>query len=88
MCAVFAHHLRSGDKGYLHWGGLLAVKGSECTIKWQTDKKPGSHSITDVSLTEAAAWAAFNSFASSDSASEAPLPPPPPGGTVSLAQKA
>ena len=57
----------------LHWDKLLAVEGSECTVKWQTDKKPSSHSIADVFLTEAAAWAAFHSIASSDSASEAPF---------------
>ena len=51
------------------------MEGSECTIKWQTDKKPSSHSIADVFLTEAAAWAAFHSIPSSDSASEAPLYP-------------
>ena len=38
-------------------------------IKWQTEKKPSSHSITDVFLT------AFHSIPSSDSASEAPLYP-------------
>ena len=65
VCAVFTHHLRTGDKGYLHWGKVLAVEGSECTIKWQTDKKASSHSIADVFLTEAAAWAAFHT------------PPPP-----------
>ena len=75
VCAVFTHHLRTGDKGFLHWGKVLAVEGSECTIKWQTDKKPSSHSIADVFLTEAAAWAAFHSIPSSDSASEAPLYP-------------
>ena len=75
VCAVFTHHLRTGDKGYLHWGKVLAVEGSECTIKWQTDKKPSSHSIADVFLTEAAAWAAFHSIPSCDSASEAPLYP-------------
>ena len=56
-------------KGYLHWGKVLVVEGSECTIKWQTDKKPSSHSITDVFLT------AFHSIPSLDSASEAPLYP-------------
>ena len=56
-------------KGYLHWGRVLAVQGSECTFKWQTEKKPSSHSITDVFLT------AFHSIPSSDSASEAPLYP-------------
>ena len=45
------------------------MEGSECTIKWQTEKKPSSHSITDVFLT------AFHSIPSSDSASEAPLYP-------------
>jgi hypothetical protein len=43
--------------------------------QWQTDKKPSSHSIADVFLTEAAAWAAFHSISSSGSASEAPLYP-------------
>ena len=52
VCAVFTHHLRTGDKGHLHWGKVLALEGSECTIKWQTDKKPSSHSIADVLLTE------------------------------------
>ena len=75
VCALFTHHLRTGDKGYLHWGKVLAVEGSECTIKWHTDKKPSSHSIADVVLTEAAAWAAFHSIPSCDSASEAPLYP-------------
>ena len=75
VCAVFTHHLRTGDKGYLHWGKVLAVEGSECTIKWQTDKKPSSHSIADVFLTEATAWAAFHSIPNSDTASEAPLYP-------------
>ena len=56
-------------KGYLHWSKVLAVEGSECPIKWQTEKKPSSHSITDVFLT------AFHSIPSSDGASEAPLYP-------------
>ena len=56
-------------KGYLHWGKVLAVEGSECTIKWQTDKKPSYHSITDMFLP------AFHSIPSSDGASEAPLYP-------------
>ena len=43
------------------------MEGSECTIKWQTEKKASSHSIADVFLT------AFHSIPSSDSASEAPL---------------
>ena len=77
VCALFTHCLRSGDKGYLHWGMVLAVKGCECTIKWQTDKKPRSHSTTDVFAAEAAAWAAVNSIASSGSASEAPSYPEP-----------
>ena len=51
------------------------MEGSGCTIKWQTDKKPSSHSIADVFLTEAAALAAFDSIASFDSASEAHLHP-------------
>ena len=51
------------------WGKVLAVEGSECTIKWQTETKPSSHSITDVFLT------AFHSIPSPDSASEAPLYP-------------
>ena len=63
MCAVFTHHLRIGDKGYLYWGKVLAVEGSKCKIKWRTDKKPGSHSI------------AFHSIPSSDSTSKAPLYP-------------
>ena len=56
-------------KGYLHWGKVLTVEGSECTIKWQTYKKPSSHSITNVFLT------AFHSIPSSDIASKAPLYP-------------
>ena len=24
VCAVFTHHLRTGDKGYLHWGKVFA----------------------------------------------------------------
>ena len=43
------------------------MEGSECTIKWQTEKKGSSHSITDVLLT------AFHSILSSDSALEAAL---------------
>ena len=49
----------------LHWGKVLTVEGSECMIKWQTEKKPISHSIVDVFLT------AFHSIPISDSASEA-----------------
>ena len=33
VCAMFMHHLNSEDKAYLHWGKVLAVEGSECTIK-------------------------------------------------------
>ena len=54
------HNFKGGDK-------VLAVEGSECTIKWQTEKKASSHSITDVFLT------ALHSIPSSDSASEALL---------------
>ena len=75
VSAVFTHHLQSGDKGYLHWSKVLAVEGFECAIKWQTDKKPSSHSIADVFLTKVVAWAAFHSVPSSDSALEAPLNP-------------
>ena len=32
-------------KGYLHWGKVLAEECSECTIKWQMNKKTSSHSI-------------------------------------------
>ena len=53
-------NFKGGDK-------VLAVEGSECTIKWRTEKKASSHSITDVFLT------ALHSIPSSDSASEAPL---------------
>ena len=48
---------------------MLAVQGSECIVKWQTEKKPSSHSITDVFFT------AFHSIPSLDSASEASLYP-------------
>ena len=54
------HDFMGGDK-------VLAVEGSECTIKWQTERKASSHSITDVFPT------ALHSIPSSDSASEAPL---------------
>ena len=47
------------------WGKVLVVEGSECTIKWQTKKKLGSHFIRDVFLI------AFHSIPSSHSASEA-----------------
>ena len=49
------------------WGKVFAVEGSECKIKWQTEKKPDSHSTTNVFLP------AFHSIPSSDSASKAPL---------------
>ena len=49
------------------WGKVFA--STECTIKWQTEKKPNFYSIKDVFLT------AFHSIPSSDSASEAPLHP-------------
>ena len=42
VCVVLTHQLRSRDKGYLHWGKVVAVEGSECTIKWHADKKPSS----------------------------------------------
>ena len=58
---------RAQGHNFKGWGKVLAVEGSECTIKWQTEKKASSHSITDVFLT------AFRSIPSSDSASEAPL---------------
>ena len=54
------HNFKGGDK-------VHAVEGSDCTIKWQTEKKASSHSITHVFLT------ALHSILSSDSASEAPL---------------
>uniref|UniRef100_A0A7S4GGQ3 Uncharacterized protein n=1 Tax=Eutreptiella gymnastica TaxID=73025 RepID=A0A7S4GGQ3_9EUGL len=60
---------RAQGHNFKGWGKVLAVEGSECTIKWQTEKKASSHSITDVFLT------AFHSIPSSDSASEAPLYP-------------
>ena len=41
------------------------MEGCDCTIKWQTERKPSSHFITDVFL------AAFQSIPSSDSTSEA-----------------
>ena len=54
---------RAQGHNFKGWGKVLAVEGSECTIKWQTEKKAGSHSITNVFL------AAFHSIPSSDSAS-------------------
>ena len=56
-------------KGYLHWGKVLAVECSDCTIKWRTDKKACSNSILVVILTS------FHNIPSSDSASEAPAFP-------------
>ena len=47
VCAVYKHQLPSGDKGYLHWGRVVAVRGSERTVKWQTDKQ-----LTAVSASE------------------------------------
>ena len=32
LCAVFTHHLHIKDRGYLHWGKVLVVEGSECTM--------------------------------------------------------
>ena len=58
---------RAQGHNFKGWDKVLAVEGSECTIKWQTEKKAGSHCITDVFLTD------FHSIPSSDSASEAPL---------------
>ena len=46
---------------------MLALDGSECTIKWKTQKKASSHSITDVFPT------ALHSIPSLDSASQALL---------------
>ena len=60
---------RAQGHNFKGWGKVFAVEGSECTIKWHTEKKPSSNSITDVFLT------AFHSIPSSDSASEAPLYP-------------
>ena len=75
VCAVFTDHLRTRDKGRLHWGKVLTVEGSECTSKWQTDKKPNFQSIADVLLIEAAAWAAFHSIPSCDGTSQVLLYP-------------
>ena len=57
----------------MHWGKALIVEGSECTIKWQTDKKSSSHYIVGFFFNEAAASIAFRSIPSYDSLSEAPL---------------
>ena len=69
FCEVGYSATLAGAQGhnFKGWGKVLAVEGSECTIKWQTEKKPSCHSTTDVFLT------AFHSIPSSDSASEAPL---------------
>ena len=57
----------TGEAPRMAWSSVFDMFiSSECTIKWQTDKKPSSHSIADVFLTEAAAWAAFHSIPSSD----------------------
>ena len=56
---------RAQGHNFNGWGKVLVVEGSECTTKWQSQKKASSHSITDMS--------AFHSIPSSDSASEAPL---------------
>ena len=58
---------RAEGHNFKGWGKVLGVGGCERTIKWQTEKKARSHSITNVFLT------AFHSIPSSDSASEAPL---------------
>ena len=42
---------RAQGHNFKGWDNVLAVEGSECTIKWQTKKKASSHSITDVFLT-------------------------------------
>ena len=58
---------RAQGHNFKGWDEVLAVEGSECTIKWQKEKKASSHSITDVFL------AALHSIPSSDCALEAPL---------------
>ena len=58
---------RAQGHNFKGWGRVLAVKGSECTIKWQTDQRPSSYSITNVCL------GAFHSIPSSNSASQALL---------------
>ena len=60
---------RAKGHNFKGWHKVLAVEALECTIKWQTEKKASSHSITDVFLT------ALHSIPTSDSASEAPLYP-------------
>ena len=64
--ATLARTQRHSLKG---WGKVFAVEGSECMIKWQTKKKPGSHSIADLFLID------FHRFSNSDNASEAALYP-------------
>ena len=59
---------RAEGHNFKGWGNVLAVEGSERTIKWQTEKKASSHCITDVFLT------AFHSI-SSDSAIRGPFVP-------------
>ena len=55
VCAVFTHHLPSGDKGSLHWGSVLAHRGDRLTIKWQTDKELQDCTVEDVYQDEKAA---------------------------------
>ena len=40
MCDVFTHHLCSWDKGSLHWGKVLVVKGSKCTVSGRLISNP------------------------------------------------
>ena len=40
--ASLATACRDDFKGYLHWGKVLAIEVSECTIKWQIKKEPSS----------------------------------------------
>ena len=67
FCEVAYSATLAGAQGhnFKGWGRVFAVEGSECTIKWQTEKKASSHSMTYVFLT------AFHSIPSSDSASVA-----------------
>ena len=58
---------RAHGHNFKGWDKVLAVEGSECTMKWQTEKKASSHSITDEFLI------ALHSNPSSNSASQAPL---------------
>ena len=46
------------------WGKVFPVESYECTIKWRTETKLSSHSITNVLVT------AFHSIPSSDSTCE------------------